>query len=168
MAMQAGDFEYGLYSLLNYTLLLWGSGKPLEHCLAEVEPSISLCQSKNQQFSLQLVLMLAQSVLNLTGMSPSTTQLEGKWFSEETMMSRLEGNQFLLALYDLLKMKLHYLFGEPGAAYDHIDEVLKHRGSVNPAYLYTKISFYGALSCIAGLPDGTVKVMLTGRNGLRI
>ena len=95
--MQAGDFEYGLYSLLNYTLLLWGSGKPLEHCLAEVEPSISLCQSKNQQFPLQLSLILAQSVLNLTGRSSSTTQLEGKWFSEETMMSRLEGNQFLYA-----------------------------------------------------------------------
>jgi PAS domain S-box-containing protein len=154
MAMQAGDFEYGLYSLLNHTLLLWGSGKPLERCLIEIESGISLCQSKNQQFSLQLALMLAQSVLNLTGMSPSTMQLEGKWFSEETMMSRLEGNQFLLALYGLLKMKLHYLFGEPGAAYDHIDEVLKHRDSVNPAYLYTKISFYGALSCIAGLTDG--------------
>jgi PAS domain S-box-containing protein len=69
------------------------------------------------------------------------------------MMSRLEGNQFLLALYGLLKMKLHYLFGEPGAAYDHVEEVLKHRGSVNPAYLYTKISFYGALACVAGLSD---------------
>ena len=78
VAMQAGDFEYGLYSLLNYTYQLWGSGKPLEHYIAEVEPSIALCQSKNQQFSLQSFLMFAQSALNLTGRSPSTTQLEGK------------------------------------------------------------------------------------------
>ena len=106
MAMQAGDFEYGLYSLLNYTFLLWGSGKPLEHCLAEVEPSISLCQSKNQQFSLQFFLMFAEFALNLTGRSPATTRLEGKWFSEQTMMSRLSGNHFLLALYGLLKMNL--------------------------------------------------------------
>jgi predicted ATPase/GAF domain-containing protein len=153
MAMQAGDFEYGFYSLLNYTWLSWGSGKPLEQILAEVEPTISLCQSKNQQFALQLALMLAQSALNLTGRSPSTTQLEGKWFSEETMMSRLEGNQFLLALYGLLKMKLCYLFGDPGAAYRQTQDVLKYRGSVNPHYLYTKISFYGGLSCVASLAD---------------
>ena len=153
MAMQAGSFEFAFYCLLNYSLLGWGSGKPLEQILVEVEPSISLCQSKNQQFSLQLALMLAQSVLNLTGRSLSTTQLEGKWFSEETMMSRLEGNQFLLAFYGLLKMKLCYLFGNPGAAYRQTQDVLEYRGSLNPHYLYTKISFYGALACIAGLPD---------------
>ena len=153
MAMQAGDFEYGLYSLVNYTFLSWGSGKHLEHCLAEVEPSISLCQSKNQQFSLQVFLMFAEFALNLTGRSPASTRLEGKWFSEQTMLSRLSGNHFLLALYSLLKMNLYYLFGEPGAAYDHIDEVLKHRGSVNPNYQYTKVSFYGALACIAGLSE---------------
>ena len=154
MAMQAGDFEHGVYCLANYTLLLWGSGKPLEHCLAEVEPGIALCQSKNQQFTLQVFLMNAEFFLSLTGMSPAPTRLEGKWFSEETMMSRFSGNHWLLAYYGLLKMILHYLFGEPGAAYDHVVEILKHRGSLNPHYLYTKISFYGALSCIAGLPDG--------------
>ena len=154
MAMQAGDFEYGLYSLLNYTFLLWGSGKLLEHCLAEFELTISLSESKNQQTSLQAALMLAQLALNLTGRSPSTTQLEGKLFSEETMMSRLEGNHYLLAIYRLLKMMLCYLFGDPGAAYRQTQDVLKYRGSLNPNYLYTKIPFYGALSCIAGLPDG--------------
>jgi PAS domain S-box-containing protein len=151
MAMQAGDFETSMYCLLNYTVMLWGSGKPLEHCLVEIEPIISLCQSKNQQFSLQAALMLAEFAHNLTEMSPATTRLEGKWFSEETMMSRLEGNQFLLALYGLLKMKLCYLLGDPGAAYDHLEEVLKHRSSINPHYLYTEISFYGSLSCAAGL-----------------
>jgi len=70
------------------------------------------------------------------------------------MMSRLEGNQLLQALYGLLKMKLCYLFGDPGAAYRQTQDVLKYRKSLNPHYLYTKISFYGALSCIAGLPDG--------------
>jgi PAS domain S-box-containing protein len=154
MAMQVGDFEWAFYCLLNYLYLGWGSGKPLEECLVEVEPSISLCQSKNQQFSLLMSLLLAQMVLNLTGRSPSTTQLEGKWFSEETMMSRLEGNQFLLSQFGLLKMKLYYLFGDPGAAYRQTQDVLKYRSSLNPHYLYTKISFYGALSCIAGLPDG--------------
>ncbi len=154
MAMQAGDFEHGIYCLLNYTLLRWGSGIPVEQCLVEIEPAISLCQSKNQQVSLQVALLFAEFALNLTGMSRATTQLEGKWFSEETMMSRVSGDQLLLAFYGLLKMELHYLFGEPGAAYDHVDEVLKHRGGLHTHYLITKISFYGALSCIAGLPDG--------------
>ena len=153
LAMQTGDIEWAFYCLLNYTLLLWGSGKPLDYYIAEVEPSIALCQSKDQQFSLQSFLMFAQSALNLTGGSSSTTQLEGKWFSEETMMSRLEGNQMLLALYGLLKMKLCYLFGDPGAAYRQTQDVLKYRGSLNPHYLYTKISFYGALACVAG-PTG--------------
>lgn len=152
-AMQVGDFEYGIYSLLNYTFLLWGSGNSLEHCLAEIEPSIRLSQSKNQQVALQSFLMVAECMLNLTGKSNNTTQLEGEWFSEQTMMSRLEGNQFLLAHYGLLKMNLNYLFGDPGAAYQQTKDVLKYRSSLNPAYIYTRTSFYGALSCIADLPS---------------
>lgn len=70
------------------------------------------------------------------------------------MMSRLEGNHMLLALYGLLKIKLCYLFGDPGAAYRQTQDVLKYRGSLNPHYLYTKISLICALSCIAGLQDG--------------
>jgi len=153
MAMQAGDFEWGLYCLLNYTILLRGSGKHLESYVSEVEHCISLCQSKKQHFSLQVALMFAESALNLTGSSFATTRLEGKWFSEETMMPRLSGNHFLLAIYSVLKMELHYLFGDPGAAYEHVDEVLKHRSSLNPHYMYTKVSFYGALACVAGLSD---------------
>jgi len=152
-AMQTGNFEWGMYCLLNYTLLLCESGEPLEHCLAEAEAAISLCHNKKQQFSLQVALMFAEFLLNLTGKSSAVTRLEGKWFSEETMMSRLSGNQMLLAFYGLLKMRLHYLFGDPGAAYRQTQDVLKYRGSLNPLHLYTKISFYGALSCIAGLPD---------------
>jgi len=153
IGMQEGDFEWGLYCLLNYTLLLWGVGEPLEVYVSEAEPGISLCESKNQEVTLHMFLLFAQSALNLTGKSAHTTRLEGKWFSEENMMSRLEGNHMLLTLYRLLKMTLCYLFGDPQEAYQHIDETLKYRSSLNPHYLYTKISFFGGLSCIASLAD---------------
>jgi predicted ATPase/tRNA A-37 threonylcarbamoyl transferase component Bud32 len=86
IAMQAGSIEFAFYCLLNYTWLSWGSGKPLEQCLADTERSISLCQSKNQQFSLQSFLMLAQSAHNKTRRAPPPTPLEGKWFYQETKM----------------------------------------------------------------------------------
>jgi len=151
IGLQEGDVEWSLYCLLNYTLLIWGTGKPLEFYLSEVKPSIDLCEAMNQEVSQQMFLLFAQSAHNLTGGSTSTTQLEGKWFSEENMMSRLEGNPMLLTLYGLLKITLCYLFGDPGGAYRHIEEVLKNRHGLNPHYLYTKISFYGGLACIAGL-----------------
>jgi PAS domain S-box-containing protein len=153
MAMQAGDFEYASYCQLNYTWMSWGSGKHIDLILTEIEPCISMCQSKNQQFSLQAASMLAQLMLNLTGRSHSTSQLEGKWFSEKTMIAELRGNQYLLSLYGVLKMKLCYIFGNTEAAYRQTQDVLKYRDSLNPHYLYTKTSFYGALSCIAIPPD---------------
>ncbi len=151
IGMQEGDIEWSMYSLLNYTLMLWGTGKPLQFYISEVEPSIEICENHNQEVSLQMFILFAESALNLAGESSNTTQLEGKWFSEDKMMSRLEGNHMVLTLFRLLKMTLYYLFGEPQAAYRHIEEALKFRSSLNPHYLYTKVSFFGGLSCIACL-----------------
>jgi len=48
-------------------------------------------------------------------------------------------------------MTLCYLLGDPQEACRYIEDLLKYRGSLNPHYLYTKISFFGGLSCVAGL-----------------
>jgi len=153
IGMQEGNFEWGLYCLLNHTLLLWSTGSPLEDYVSEVEPSVAICKSKSHEITLLMFLLFAESARNLTGESANTSRLEGKWFSEEKMVSRLAGNDMLLALYELLKMTLSYLFGDTREAYQHIDGALKYRHSLNPHYLYTKISFYGGLSCIAGLGE---------------
>ncbi len=148
-----GDFEWAIYCLLNQTLFIWGVGEPLEIYISEVEPSIEICKSKNQEVSLLMFLLHAQSALNLKGESAHTTQLEGKWFSEKDMMPMLEGIPMVLTLYGLLKITLNFLFNEPQEAYSYIEDTLKYRDALNPHYLYTKISFYGALSCIACLAD---------------
>jgi predicted ATPase len=151
VGMEEGDFEWALYCLLNHGLLLWGAGEPLERFMAEAEPGIELSRSKNQEVTLFMFLLFAQSALNLTGTAVDPTRLEGTWFSEKRMMSKLEGNHLLLALYGLLKITRFYLFGSPGEACRHIEDTLKYRSSLNPHYLYSKISFYGALSCVAEL-----------------
>jgi len=148
-----GDFEWAIYCLLNHTLFIWGVGEPLENYIAEVEPSIEICKSKNQEVSLLMFLLHAQSALNLKGESAHPTQLEGKWFSEKDMMPMLEGIPMVLTLFGLLKITLNYLFNDPQEAYSYIEDTLKYRDALNPHYLYTKISFYGALSCIACLAD---------------
>jgi PAS domain S-box-containing protein len=148
-----GDFEWAIYCLLNYTLFIWAVGEPLDIYLSEVEPSIEICKSKNQEVSLLMFLLHAQSALNLKGEAADTTILEGKWFSEKEMMPMLEGIPMVLTLYGLLKITLNYLFNKPEEAYGHIDDTLKYREALNPHYLYTKISFYGALSCLAILAD---------------
>ena len=153
VGMQEGNFEWGLYCLLNHSLLMWSTGKPLGDYLSEVEPSIAICKSKNHEITLLMFLMFAESACNLTGRSVSKTQLEGKWFSEEKMISKLEGNDMLLALFELIKVTHYYLFGDVEEAYQRIDKLLKYRASLNPHYLYTKISFYGGLSSIASLSE---------------
>ncbi|MCK5308582.1 MAG: hypothetical protein KAJ73_08230, partial [Zetaproteobacteria bacterium] len=106
MAMQEGDIEWSLYTLANYTTFLLTSGVPLEFCLSEAELGIHLCQTWNQEFTQLVFLMFAQSALNLTGRSANPIQLEGKWFSEESMLPKLEGNHMLITAYGLLKMTL--------------------------------------------------------------
>jgi len=148
VGMQEGNFEWGLYCLFNHTILLWSTGKPLEDCLKEVELSIEICESKNHEITLPMFLMYAESTSNLMGGSANTTQLEGKYFSEEKMYSKLSGNDMLLALFELIKITHNYLFGDVMEAYQCVDKLLKYRASLNPHYLYTRISFYGSLSCI--------------------
>ncbi|MCP4167279.1 MAG: PAS domain-containing protein [Chloroflexi bacterium] len=153
IGMQEGNFEWGLWCLLNHTLLIWGTGKPLDFYLAEIEWAVEVSRSKRQVANLLMFLLFAQSAHNLAERSGQTTRLEGSWFSKETMWPEVESNTMLLALYGLQKMTLCYLFGDHQEAYRCINDVLKYRGSLNPHYLYTKISFYGGLACIAGLAD---------------
>ncbi len=152
IGLQEGDFEWCLYCLGNYTLLLWGAGRPLEHYASEAEACIRLCESKNQEITYLICSLFAEAASNLMGESTNTTTLEGEWFSEENMLPKLEGNHQLLSFRASLRVTLCYLFGENDEAYRHAREGMKIRSSLNPHYLYTKISFYGGLSCIASLP----------------
>lgn len=104
VGMQEGDFEWGLWCLLNHTLLIWASGRPLDDYLAEVERSVEAIRSKSQEVNMLMFLLFAQSAANLAGRSEHTTRLEGDWFSEETMGPGMEGNTMLLALHRLQKM----------------------------------------------------------------
>ena len=151
--MRAGEFEWSLYCIGNYTLLLWGAGTPLGAYMAEAEPCIRLCEDKNQEITLLICSTFAQAAANLMGRSTQVTTLEGKWFSEQDLLPRMEGNPQLLTFYRSVTITLCYLFGQRQEAYRHVDEALKTRHGLNPHYLYTKISFYGGLSCVAGLED---------------
>ena len=71
MAMQAGSFEFGVYCLLNYLLLSWGSGEPLEHCLTEVEPTISLCIYPLRFYPLSHATVSGRESLRGTGSRPA-------------------------------------------------------------------------------------------------
>ena len=151
IGIQAGEFEWCLYCLGNYTLLLWGSGKPLSLFRAEAEPCIKLCETKNQEVTFLICSIFAEAAATLLGESAHSTRLEGKWFSEENMLPLLEGNHHVLSFYESVMITLCYLFGEHREAIRHLDKALEIRYSLNPHYLYTKISFYGGLSCVAGL-----------------
>ena len=153
IGIQEGDFEWALYCLGNYTLFLWGVGEHLPVYAVEVEECINLCESMSQEVTLLIVSLFAQAASNLTGESVYTKKLEGNWFSEDRMLAKLKGNVFVLTFYRLAKLTLCYLFGDHKEACQHVDEALKMRSSVSPHYLYTKISFFGALSYIAGLKD---------------
>lgn len=151
IGLKAGEFEWCLYSLGNYTLLLWGSGTPLNKYLKEAEPCISLCRKKQQGITNLICSLFAEAASNLTGESQNSTVLEGKWFSEKNMLPQIKDNDHVLSFFKSVKITLCYLFGNYKEACKHVNEALKTRQGLNPHYLYTKISFYGGLSCIACL-----------------
>ena len=67
------------------------------------------------------------------------------------MLPKLEGNDLVLSFFGAVKLTLRVLFGEHREAYRQLDTLLDIRSSLNPHYLYTKVSFYGGLTCIANL-----------------
>jgi hypothetical protein len=152
IGIEQGVFEYASYCLVNRITLMWIAGSSLPFYLIEAEECIRLCQGTKQELARLITALFTQAALNLSEKSAQATKLEGKWFSEERMLPSLEGNGFILTFYRLLKMTLSYLFGDSLQAYGHIDELLKSRATLFSHYVYGKISFYGALSCIARLP----------------
>lgn len=153
IGLKAGEFEWCLYSLGNYTLLLWGSGTPLNTYLKEAETCIDLCRKKQQEITNLICSLFAEAASNLTGESQNSIILEGRWFSEKNMLPQIKGNDHVLSFFYSIKITLCYLFGNYKEACSYVNEALKTRQGLNPHYLYTKISFYGALSCIACLAD---------------
>ncbi len=153
IGLKEGEFEWCLYILANHTLLLWGCGTPLSKYLKEAEPCITLCRKKQQEITNLICSLFAEAASNLTGQSQNSIVLEGKWFSEKSMLPQIKDNDHALSFYRSVKITLCYLFGNYKEAWKHVNEALKTRHGFNPHYLYTKISFYGALSCIACLAD---------------
>jgi PAS domain S-box-containing protein len=153
IGLKEGEFEWCLYSLGNYTLLLWGSGTPLNKYLKEAEPCITLCRQKQQEITTLICSLFAEAASNLTGESKNSIVLEGKWFSEKKMLPQIKDNGHVLSFFKSIKITLCYLFGNYKEACKHVNDALKTRQGLNPHYLYTKISFYGGLSCIACLTD---------------
>jgi len=153
IGIQQGIFEYASYCLGNRTFLMWIIGLPLPVYLKEAEECIRLCERTKQEVTRLITALFTQAALNLSGKPAQVTKLEGEWFSEEHMLPSLEDNIFALTFYRLLKMTLSYLFGDSREAYGHINELLKTRSTLFSHYIYSKISFYSALSCIACLSN---------------
>ena len=155
VAIKQGVFENGCYNFINRLILMWSIGSPLPLYLSDAEECHSFCQRTNQEATRIITAMFAQAALNLSEKSELATKLEGKLFSEEHMLKMLEGNALVLGFYRLLKMTLSYLFGDSFEAYGHIEEALKSRSTLlfSNYYVFSKITFYGALSCIARLSN---------------
>jgi PAS domain S-box-containing protein len=154
VGLRDGDFEWALYCLINHALFEWGTGTPLAVFAKDAAEYIGLCEGKQQEVTLFICSLFAESARNLAGESPHTTQLEGPWFSERNTLPRLEGNVFVLTFYSLVKTTLCFLFGAEEEARRHAADALATRGSISPHYLYTKISFYGGLAGLTGLAAG--------------
>ncbi len=154
VGLEAGEFEWCLYCLVNHTLLLWGTGRTLGDYLAEAGTALRLCENKGQEITFLIGAPFAQAAANLIGGTDCPSLLEGEWFSETDMLPGLEGSNMVLSFFGVAKLTLATLFDQPQEAYRQVSDLLGTRMSLSPHYLYTKISFYGALACIAGRADG--------------
>ena len=154
IGLRAGEIEWCLYCLGNQTLLLWGVGRPLADYLAEAGPCVRLCENKGQEVTFLICSIYAQAAVNLRGGTDRPLLLEGEWFSEAEMLPALEGNAMVLSFFGVAKLTLSILFDRPEEAYKLAGELLVVRPGLVTHYLNTKISFYGALACIAARADG--------------
>ncbi len=150
IGLEEGEIEWCLYNLGNHMLLLWGVGASLDAYASTAAHCVGLCEDKNQEITFLICSIFAQGAANLRDETLDASRLEGHWFSEQYTLPRLAGNDMLLSFYRSVQIALCYLFGDPEGAREHAVEALKTRHGLLPHYLYTKISFYGALAYVAG------------------
>ena len=113
--LETGDLEFSSHAALNSCFSSFLIGEPLEVLEEKQIKHFNLIQNLKQEFSLGMLRIWGQIVLNLRGRAANPSQLIGEMFNEQEMLPRLHKANNSMSIFNvyLAKMLLFYLFKKP-------------------------------------------------------
>ena len=151
IGLETGDTQYAAYSAIEYCVLLFAVGEPLEFVYQEVEKSNKLVQKFKQEEQYYYNRITGQLVLNLIGQVAERSKLSGEQFDEVAMLPMLQEkkNTVSLFLFYLAKTILNFLFQDYTEAVKNAILAEQYEKSVLGLMTSAEHNFYYSLSLLA-------------------
>ncbi|MGE3781272.1 MAG: AAA family ATPase, partial [Alphaproteobacteria bacterium] len=118
LGLEAGDFQYANYALLQIVFLSFARGLPLDTIAAECARLAPFVRETTDVFAIESLDIWRQSVLALKGATRSGAHLASADYDETAAEARLRAakNRTALGYFLIRKLHLTYLFGDYDAA----------------------------------------------------
>ncbi|MEL6494959.1 MAG: PAS domain S-box protein [Cyanobacteria bacterium J06623_7] len=152
--MEAGDFEYGGYSLSVYLHTSYFAGIDLATLTSELNLYIELLERAKQDIPLNLTRILQQAIFNLQDTAISS-QLTGEFYDESRQLAELDAkkDEGTIAFILTYKLSLSCLVGDFAAMIALIDNAHRVIESLAGQFLVPVCYFYCCLGEIFGAAE---------------
>lgn len=149
-ALDAGDFAYANYALLQMIFLPFASGSPLPSVLEECERSRGFIAKTQDRFAIDNHANWVQAALALQGRTQAPTGLSSEGFDEAEAERRYRGGSNLTTLGYFLVRKLHLacVFGDHPAALRYGKEAERFFGLLPGQVLLAEHALYFGLTLV--------------------
>jgi len=153
-SIEAGALEFSSYAALDSFFYLFLLGKPLESLEKKQVKDFNLIQNLKQEYSLEVLGIWGQLVLNLRGRSANPCQLIGKMFNEQEMFSRLHQANNPMSFFNVYfaKMILSYLFKKPEKSVVNASLAAEYAQAAIGFMMIGTHNFYYSLGLLAVYP----------------
>ncbi len=151
IGLETGDTQYAAYSAIEYCVILFAVGEPLEFVYQEVEKYNKLVQKLKQEEQYYYSRITGQLVLNLIDKVTERSKLIGEQFDELAMLPMLQEkkNTVSLFLFYLAKTILNFLFKDYTEAVKNAILAEQYEKSVLGLMTSAEHNFYYSLSLLA-------------------
>ncbi len=151
IGLETGDVQYAAYSAIEYCVILFAVGEPLESVEREVEKYSNLVQKLKQEEQYYYIKITGQLVLNLIGKATDRSKLIGEQFDEVAMLPMLQEkkNTVSLFLLYLAKTILNFLFKDYTETVNNAILGEQYQESVLGLIISAEHNFFYSLSLLA-------------------
>ena len=152
--IETGDLEYSSYAASSSCFYSFLIGEPLETVEEKQVKYLDLTQNLKQNFSIELLAIWGQIVLNVRGRSANPSQLIGERFNEEKMLPRLHKANNSMSVFNVYfaKMLLFYLFKKPEESVANASLAAEYAPAAIGFMMIGTHNFYYSLALLAVYP----------------
>ncbi|MBI3395224.1 MAG: AAA family ATPase, partial [Spirochaetia bacterium] len=168
-SLEAGDLAHAASSLfLMHASPLWAGTLAISHVTEQMDSVNHSLHRTGQRFTIDLVKMLRQYILNIQGAVKTRTRLTGDWFNEDEKReewTRLANRNGLFFLH-LTRTILLCFFENPEEAFASAREALSYQDSASGSYAVVLAQFFYGIAAAMAVPGAEKKEQARFRSAL--